>query len=160
MMLLSIIVIATSSAQGVKLMKNWDNFEVQTVQVGSNGTKFIKVWGYGRNVKKAMIQAKKNAIYACIVRGLPSSSTAMETPALCKDNKILEDNDDYFRKFFADGGDFIRYANMTTDETPSGTDMRKVKGGFKIALYVQVMYDNLRKRLEEDKIIRGMNTGF
>ena len=54
-----ILAITTSNAQGAKLMKNWDNYEVSTIQVGSDGTKFVKVWGYGRNVKKAMLQAKK-----------------------------------------------------------------------------------------------------
>ena len=150
----------SANAQGSKLMKSWDNYEVNTIQVGSDGTKFIKVWGYGKNVKKAMIQAKKNAVHACIFRGLPGAETAMGTPALCKDPNAFENNEDYFTSFFSDKGDFIKYINMTTDTTPSGTDMRQVKGGYKVALYIQVMYDNLRRRLEEDGIIRGLSTGF
>ncbi len=155
-----ILAITTSNAQGAKLMKNWDNYEVSTIQVGSDGTKFVKVWGYGRNVKKAMLQAKKNAVHACIFRGLPGCETAMATPALCKDSNGFENNQDYFTSFFGDNGDFIKYINITTDTVPSGTDMRKVKSGYKIALYIQILYDNLRKKLEDDGIIKSLNNGF
>lgn len=146
--------------QGRKLMKSWDNYEVATVQVGSDGTKFVKVWGYGKNLKKAMLQAKKNAIHACIFRGLPGTETAMATPPLCNNSDAFEQNRAYFESFFSDSGDFVRYLNMTTDTVPSGTDMRAVKSGYKVALYIQIMYDNLRKRLEDDGIIRGLSTGF
>lgn len=155
-----IMATATSNAQGTKLMKNWDNYEINTIQVGSDGTKFVKVWGYGRNVKKAMLQAKKNAVHACIFRGLPGVETAMATPALCKDPEAFDKNQEYFTTFFGDNGDFVKYINMTTDTTPSGTDMRQVRSGYKVALYVQIMYDNLRKRLEYDGIIKGLSNGF
>lgn len=155
-----VLAITTSKAQGTKLMNSWDNYEINTIQVGSDGTKFVKVWGYGRNVKKAMLQAKKNAVHACIFRGLPGVEVAMATPALCKDSDAFENNQDYFTAFFSDDGDFIKYINMTTDTTPSGTDMRQVKGGYKIALYIQIMYDNLRRKLEEDGIVKGLSNGF
>lgn len=152
--------IVPSNGQGRKLMKSWDNYEVATVQVGADGTKFVKVWGYGKNLKKAMLQAKKNAIHACIFRGLPGAETAMATPPLCRSSDAFEQNRAYFESFFSDSGDFVRYLNMTTDTVPSGTDMRAVKGGYKVALYIQIMYDNLRKRLEDDGIIRGLSTDF
>lgn len=155
-----ILTIATSNAQGTKLMKSWNNYEINTVQVGSDGTKFVKVWGCGRNVKKAMLQAKKNAVHACIFRGLPGTETAMSTPALCRDSDAFDKNQEYFTIFFEDNGDFIKYINMTTDTVPSGTDMRQVKSGYKVALYIQIMYDNLRRRLEDDGIIKGLSNGF
>lgn len=49
---------------------------------------------------------------------------------------------------------------MTTDGVPSGQDKRKVKGGYKVAIYVQVMYDNLKKKMEDDGIVRKLSTGF
>ena len=36
----------------------------------------------------------------------------------------------------------------------------KVKGGFKVALYVQVMYDNLKTKLQNDGIARKLSAGF
>ncbi len=49
---------------------------------------------------------------------------------------------------------------MTTDGVPSGTDRRQVKGGYKVGIYVQVMYDNLKRKLEADGIARKLSSGF
>jgi len=155
---------ATSFAQRNRdrkaLFESWDNYEVSTEKVGTDGTKFIKVWGYGKKVDLAIVQAKKNAVHACIFRGLPGNETSMATPALCPDPDTLTENEEYFINFFETAGDYLRYINMTTDGVPSGQDRRKVKGGYKVAIYVQVMYDNLRDRLESDGIIRTLNYGF
>ena len=48
---------------------------------------------------------------------------------------------------------------MTTDGVPSGQDRMKIKGGYKVAIYVQVMYDNLRDKMEADGIVRKRSTG-
>lgn len=143
-----------------KLFDNWNNYEVSTVQVGQDGTKLLKVWGFGKKVDKAIIQAKKNAVHACIFRGIPGNDKAGNTPAICKDPNALENNLDYFYDFFETGGAYIQFVNLTTDGMPSGQDRREVKGGYKVAIYVQVMYDNLKKKLEADGIVKSLRTGF
>ncbi len=151
---------AQKASEVRKLFDNWNNYEVSTVQVGQDGTKLLKVWGFGKKVDKAIIQAKKNAVHACIFRGIPGNSATMETPAICKDPNALENNLDYFYDFFETGSTYIQFVNLTTDGMPSGQDRREVKGGYKVAIYVQVMYDNLKNRLEADGIVRKLSTGF
>lgn len=142
------------------LMENFANYEVTTVKVAVDGTKFVKVWGYGKKVDAAIINAKKNAVHACLFRGLPGMETAMPTPPIIRDRNSFEDNNDYFMDFFMTGGDYIQYINVTTDGVPSGQDRREVRGGYKVALYIQVMYDNLKKRMEEDGLVRKLSDGF
>lgn len=143
-----------------KSFQSWDNYEITTEKVGVDGTKFVKVWGFAKNVDAAVMQAKKNAVHACIFRGLPGSETAMATPAICPNPNTIEANNDYFQNFFAAGGPWLAYVNMTTDGVPSGTDRRQVKGGYKVGIYVQVMYDNLKRKLEADGIARKLSSGF
>ncbi len=143
-----------------KLFKNWNNYEVSTVQVGQDGTKFLKVWGFGKRVDLAITQAKKNAVHACIFRGIPGNATTMSTPAICEDPNIMENNLDYFYDFFETGSTYLQFVNLTTDGVPSGQDRREVKGGYKVAIYVQVMYDNLKERLQNDGIVRKLSSGF
>ena len=75
----AIIIILASAAictgQGKdrrKSFKTWENYEVTTEKVGVEGTKFIKVWGFGKTPDKALMNAKRNAVHACIFRGLPA----------------------------------------------------------------------------------------
>ena len=48
------------------LMESFENYEVTTVKVAVDGTKFVKVWGYGKKVDDAIVQAKKNAVHASL----------------------------------------------------------------------------------------------
>lgn len=143
-----------------KSFSSWENYEIAIEKVGTPGTKFVKVWGFGKNVDAAVMAAKMNAVHACIFRGIPASTTAMATPPICSHPDALTSNQDYFEDFFSEGGPYLAYINMTTDGVPSGTDNRKVKGGYKVAIYVQVLYDNLKKKLENDGIVRGLSDGF
>ena len=134
------------------------NYEVETVGVGTEGTKALKVWAYGRDVEEAVDMAKKAAVAACIFRGLPASTYALSTPALCTDYD--HEWDDYFDAFFASGGDYLDYINLTSDGDPSGQDRLKMKNGYKVAIYVQVLYDNLRRHLEKTGVIKSLNSYF
>ncbi len=136
------------------------NYEITTVKVGQDGTKYVKVWAFGKKVDQAVVQAKKSAVAAAIFRGIPGCSTAMPTPAICSDPNAEENHQAYFENFFATGGPYLKFVNMTTDGVPSGTDCLQVKGGYKVAIYAQIMYDNLRKQLEADGIVKKLNSGF
>ena len=141
-------------------MESFENYEVTTVKVAVDGTKFVKVWGYGKKVDDAIVQAKKNAVHASLFRGLPGMESAMATPPIFKDPNAFDNNKDYFVDFFLTGGEYIKYINVTTDGVPSGQDRRQVRGGYKVALYVQVMFDNLRDKMEADGLVNKLSTGF
>lgn len=139
--------------------KSWENYEITTERVGVEGTKFVKVWGFGKNVDKAIMAAKRNAVHACIFRGLPGNTNANATPAILGPS-AYEQNAAYFNEFFAPGGAYLGFVNMTTDGVPTGQDRRKVKGGYKVAIYVQVMFDNLKDKLEDDGLKKRLTDGF
>lgn len=149
---------AQKASERRKLFDNWNNYEVETVSVGQDGTKLLKVWGFGKKVDRAVTQAKKNAVHACIFRGIPGNSTSMATPAICPEPNTLENNLDYFYDFFETGSTYLQFVNLTTDGMPSGQDRREVKGGYKVAIYVQVMYDNLKKRLQADGMAKDFGS--
>ena len=135
------------------------NYEVETVGVGTEGTKSLKVWAYGKSVDEAIVLAKKCAVAACIYRGLPASDNVLATPALCPEPDPKWD--DYFAEFFDDGGAYLNYVNLTSDGVPSGQDRLKLKkGGYKCGIYVQVLFDRLRKDLEKQGVIASMNSWF
>lgn len=136
------------------------NYEIEPVGVGQDGTKVFKVWGYGKKVEEAVMNAKEAAVAACIFKGLPGGGGGAPTPAICSEPNAEVKHADYFEKFFEVGGKFLQYIAVTNDGAPSGEDRLKIKKGFKVAIYVQVMYNDLRKQLEADGIARRLDSGF
>ncbi len=142
---------------------DWDNYEITIQKVGTEGTKFVKVWGFGKRIDDAVMNAKMNAVHACLFRGLaanPAMGAGLATPPICSSPDVAVANDDYFQAFFAAGGPYLSFINMTTDGVPSGQDCRKVNGGYKVAIYVQVMYDNLKRKMQSDGMAKSLSSGF
>jgi len=162
--ILTLLVAFPFSAQNRKerkiLYNSQYNYEIEPVGVGQDKTKIFKVWGYGKEVSDAVFSAKGNAVAACIFKGLPGGLGIAPTPPICSEPNIEITKADYFEKFFETGGKYLQYVSLTNDGNPAGQDRLKMKKGYKVAIYVQVMYDALRTQLEVDIIARRLNEGF
>ncbi len=136
-----------------KLWASEDNYEVVVVDIGTDGTKLIKVWAYDKKVEIAKIEAKKNAVSACLFKGAPGSREKSFKPIIT-DLKVAEDNAAYFDAFFETGGDYIKFINVTNDAT--GSDIVKMDKGYKVGIVVSVAYDALRKEMENRGIVKKL----
>jgi hypothetical protein len=136
------------------------NYEIEPVGVGQDGTKVFKVWGYGKKVTDAVMNAKQLAVAACIFKGLPGGAGSAPTPPICSEPNIEVTKADYFDNFFQVGGKYLQFIALSNDADPAGADKIAIKKGFKVAIYVQIMYDALRKQLEADGIARRLDSGF
>ena len=144
-----------------QLFNSTTNYEIQMLGVGQDGTKVFKIWAYGKNVDAAIVTAKMQAVRACLFRGLPGSGHTSASPAICDGGAAAEQQHaDFFRTFFATGGNYLNYVNITTDGVPSGQDRLKVKGGYKVGLKVQVLYNNLRKAMEQEGFAKKLDYLF
>ncbi len=132
------------------------NYSVETIRVGADGTKHIKVSGFGKTEAAAALNAERNAVHAAIFRGIPAAKSANATPPICTDPNAVSINKTYFNNFFS--GDYVQYVNVTTDGGASGADRVKVKGGYEVKVYIQIMFDNLRRHLENDNIVKALET--
>ena len=54
----------------------------------------------------------------------------------------------------------MNYVQNANSGYPTGEHNVKTSQGRKVGLYVVVMYDNLRKRLEDEGIIKALNSYF
>ena len=139
------------------------NYEVATVAVGVDGTKLIKVWGYGKTVEDAIRKAKQNAVACAITRGFPAGAggRAAKTPAIVANDDIFVKHDAYFTAFFDIGGKYLQYVNLSTDAPPSGADRIKVnKKSYKVGVTISIAFDELRKEMEKQGIARSLDSGF
>ena len=139
------------------------NYEVATIAVGVDGTKLVKVWGYGKKVEDAIRNAKQLAVACAIFRGFPAASNgrAAKTPAIVTNKNAAETHAAFFETFFTPGGKYLQYVNRSSDAPPSGKDRLKVnKKTYKVGITVSIAFDELRKDLETEGIARSLNSGF
>lgn len=136
-----------------KLWASDDNYEAVTVGIGADGTKLIKVWAYAKKQQIAKIEAKKNAVQACLFKGIHGSREKNIKPII-SDVKIAEAHADFFDAFFETGGDYIKYVGVTNDAT--GKDIVKTDKGYKVGIIVSVNYDALRKEMESRGIVQKL----
>ena len=123
------------------------------INVATSGTKNIKVSGVARKKDAAVERAVMNAIHCVIFNGIPGGSNGQPTPALYPSTNPLVEHQQYFDDFF-NNGEYSNFAKQVSN--PSGNDMADVKGGIRVKVEIQVMYDNLRKKLMQDGIIQGV----
>ena len=63
-LLLATTTIFAQNSARKKSITSWDSYEITTEKVGVEGTKFVKVWGFGKTVDKAVMAAKRNAVFS------------------------------------------------------------------------------------------------
>lgn len=155
-----LMTICVLSVQAKKYPFNINHsYEVQVVRVAQQGTKFLKVWGVAGSPDKAIDQAMQDAVAACIFTGVEGNDIAGKVPALTSGKAVYEQHKQFFDNFFKKG-EFLQYVQNVNSGYPTGENNVQTSKGRKVGLYVVVMYDNLRKRLEEAKIIKGLNDFF
>ncbi len=168
--LVAVMLFATSlcSAQSKNKVRKLEynsayNYEVATVAVGVDGTKLIKVWGYGKTVEDAIRKAKQDAVACAITRGFPAGGggRAAITPAIVANDDVFVKHEAYFTAFFEPGGKYLQYVNLSTDAPPSGADRIKVnKKSYKVGVTISIAFDELRKEMEKQGVARSLDSGF
>lgn len=135
------------------------NYEIFVQAVGVDGTKVYKVYGYGKKVEDAILNARRCAVAAVVFKDIPGTAGVEGTPALCTDDAATQ-HAAWFDNFFAYGGAWQNYVNLATDAAPSGKNRLKMKDGYKVGVIVQVLYDKLRADLEKAGICKKMDYLF
>jgi len=137
-------------------------YEVQGVGTGREGTYLLKVWSYSKSPQVAIEQAKKNAVHGIIFKGYVGVKQGVSTQKPLVNSLVAaKEHEQFFKKFFADGGDYMKYVSMATDGAVAASDRMKIsKKEFKIGVVVSVRKDELRKELERQGIVKGLSSMF
>ncbi len=153
---------ATAFAQGKKADKDTEQwrYELEAVNTGTAGSYQVKVWSYSKNATVATEQAKKNAVHGVIFRGFTGSGRVPGQNPLASSTNLESEHADFFKAFFADGGKYMKFVQLTNGGAIEEGDRLKVGKEYKIGVIVSVDAANLRKDLEAAGIIKGLGNGF
>jgi hypothetical protein len=139
--------------------REW-RYEMEPVNVGSQGSYLVKIWSYSRKPDLAIEQAKKNAVHGIIFRGFTGMNGVSGKRPLTNNSNLEEEKKDFFDPFFANGGKYMKFVSITNDGAVAAKDRLKVGREYKIGVVVSVKVDLLRKDLEDAGIIQKMASGF
>lgn len=131
-------------------------YEIECAGNAIQGTYLVKVWTYSKKASVAENQCRKNAVHGIIFKGYGGGSGCVSQRPMASDPGIETQYKDYFDSFFANGGEFQKYASIMGGTT----ETMKVGREYKIGVIVSVRKDDLRKALENAGIIKGLGNGF
>ena len=157
LLLLLFIFVGTNTVGSAKEKVDNNRYEIEMAEVGEPGTLVVKVWCYSKKPKISEDLAKMNAIKGVLFKGVSDSGRMKGRKALVDDG--YENHKDYFDIFFNEGK-YLNYSRVALNNYVEQNSLIKVGKLYKIGKIVVISYNDLRKQLETDKIIKGLDYGF
>ncbi len=132
-------------------------YEMVCQGVGLQGSNLVKVYSYGRTAKKAIENVKKDAVHGILFKGIVGGNGCSRQPAIVS-NQAHNENKAFFEEFFK--GEYLRFVHLSSNGTVSAKDRLKVGNQYKVGVIVSVNKRDLRKYLEEQKVIKKLGSIF
>lgn len=132
-------------------------YQTDCVSLETDGYVTIKIWDTKKGKSYKPEQARKDAIDAILFSGIAGNNGCMtQNPILTKENEI-EQFQKIEKDFFNKNGSWAKY----TREADTETTIPATIGDKTWKVYrVAVAKNLLHKYLEEQKIIKSLNSGF
>ncbi len=137
-----------------KLAGNY-GYKTECMGVEGDGSQTVKAWGNGRNRSDAVEQAKKNAIRDILFFGLLEGKQECQQRPLIYEVNAQEKYEDYFNKFFTDGGEYRDFISLKDERIGDklSRDRKRGRGSVTNGFIVRVLRSELKQKLIADGII-------
>jgi hypothetical protein len=149
------VVFSFNSCTSQKISNN-TNYDFKTECMGTelDGSLTLKAWGKGRHYFDASTQAKKNAVRDVIFKGISKGASTCSKDPLIVGPRAETRHEDYFYKFFADGGDYEKYVSLKDEKLKNKIKRDKKKQTESVTRMVVVTVNRyeLKQRLKTDLI--------
>jgi hypothetical protein len=146
----------TVSAQKNKNLASYHAHKTECMGVEMDGSQTVKAWGTGRNRFDAVEQAKKTAVRDVLFNGITAGRQECQVRPVLGEVNVLEKNEAYFNKFFADGGDFKDYISLKDERIEHKILRDKQKAGDQVTRSVIARVDRpgLIEKMKQDGILK------
>ncbi|MCH5174100.1 MAG: hypothetical protein J1D85_07840 [Bacteroidales bacterium] len=126
--------------------------ETECIGKELDGSLTLRVWGTGRNRTDALEQAKKNAVYDVLFKGVTKGVTDYNMRPVMTEVNARARYQDYFDIFFMDKGEYLKYVSME-DKRSGSTKVRRNYREVSLCTTVRVLVPQLRARLKQDGLL-------
>ena len=129
--------------------------ETECISLEQDGSQTLRVWGKGRNRSDAIEQAKKNAVYDVLFKGVVKGNKGYNQRPIITEVNARERYQEYFDIFFMDDGEYLKYISMADKRI--GSTKKKTNGSAQVmyCVTVRVLIPELRLRLKQDGILES-----
>ncbi|NHM05895.1 hypothetical protein G4D82_01560 [Flavobacterium sp. CYK-4] len=150
------LLLSVPAIQAQKKLAGNYGYKTECMGIEGDGSATVKAWGNGRNRSDAVEQAKKNAVRDVIFTGLLEGKQDCKQKPLIFEVNAEEKYEDYFNKFFADGGEFKNYISLRDERILDklDRDRKRGRGSVTNGLILRVLRSELKAKLIADGIIK------
>ncbi|MDG1160952.1 MAG: DUF6175 family protein [Flavobacteriaceae bacterium] len=138
--------------------RNWQYESICSESGGTGSSYLIEVTSYVGDVRLALNQAKKNAIHAVLFKGVSGNNLGCTAKEPLIKNGVYNDNFEYFEDFFYNTRQYNQFATLPSGSAESTEKLKRKM--YKATYAISVNVDELRKKLEYDKIIEPMGAAL
>lgn len=133
------------------------NYKTECLGAELDGSQTLKAWGNGRNRADACEQAKKNAVRDVLFNGINNGKSDCDMRPVVLELNAQEKYEDYFNKFFNDGGEYKNFVNVKDEKFRDkiSRDKKKTAESVTHGMVVRVLRSELKKKLIADGIIKS-----
>jgi len=133
------------------------NYQTECVAIETDGYVTIKIWDTKKGNRYKSKQARKDALHAILYSGIAGGNGCITQPPILNKTEELEQFKSIERQFFACRGKWTMFTRSSTVTTtlPAYIGLKNWK-----VYQISVSKHELRKYLEEQKIIKSLNNKF
>ncbi len=135
----------------------WRYYQTECVSLNTDAYVVIRIWNAKKGLKYKMSNARKEAIHAILYAGIAGGNGCSTQPALLNTPEDRTNFKAIEKRFFSKKGEWARFTRDATDNS-FGTK-NDISATCKI-YQVSIGRKDLRRYLEENKIIKPLNSGF
>lgn len=152
LLIAAVLIVAASC--GTKLSQSYYSQKPQIIGTELDGSYAISCWGTGRNSDEAMKELQKQAVYEVVFNGVASaSSNILSLKPLLLTVNAKDKYADWSNKFFADGGEYLKYCSKH-DRRTGTSDFFKTNNQVRCQGVVSVDVAGLKAMLKESGMIK------
>jgi hypothetical protein len=136
---------------------NKRTYQTQCVTLESDGYVTIKIWDTKKGSKYKPEQSRKDALHAILYSGIAGGIGCATQPPILNKTEEQENFKSIEKSFFANKGKWSMFTRSSATETtlPANLGVKNWK-----VYQVSISKNELRKFLEDQKIIKSLNNGF
>ena len=137
--------------------KNNRNYQTKCISIEADGYVITKIWDTKKGKNYNTEQARKDAVYAVLFSGISGENGCVTQPPILNKTEEQENFKRIENRFFAKKGKWSIFTRTAATETtlPANLGVKNWK-----VYQVSVSKNELRKYLEDQKIIKSLNNGF